>query len=86
MSDSRPAGEGAEDASRGPQLGGRWRKSSFSMSNGDCIEVASFSDQVGVRDSKAIVGPRLRFSPDSWAAFVDDIKRANSTTGRNPIL
>ena len=58
--------------------GGYWRKSSFSMSNGDCVEVATRpSGQVGVRHSKAIAGPHLRFSPEAWTAFIGDI--------RNPI-
>jgi Domain of unknown function (DUF397) len=48
------------------------------MSNGDCIEVASLNDHVGVRDSKAIVGPYLRFSPGAWTAFVGDVRGACS--------
>lgn len=79
MSDNRPGGDNAEGPGRARHRDGRWRKSSFSSSNGDCIEVASFNDHVGVRDSKAIVGPYLRFSPDTWAAFVGDVRRAYFT-------
>ena len=82
MSVSRPAGEGAEGSGRVPQLGGRWRKSSFSMSNGDCIEVADLArGRIGVRDSKAVAGPHLRFSPGAWTAFVGDVRRAYRPRG-----
>jgi Domain of unknown function (DUF397) len=83
MSDSSPAGEGAEVSDRVPQLGGRWRKSSYSMSNGDCIEVADLAKStIGVRDSKAIAGSCLRFSPGAWTAFVGDVRRSHSAVGR----
>ncbi len=76
MSDSDLTGS---DDSGARSSSGCWRKSSFSMSNGDCVEVASLTSRyVGVRDSKAIAGPSLRFSPDVWAAFVGDIRRSNS--------
>lgn len=79
MSINRPGGDNADDPGRARHPGGRWRKSSFSSSNGDCIEVASLSDHVGVRDSKAIAGPHLRFSPGAWTAFVGDVRRAYSS-------
>jgi uncharacterized protein DUF397 len=48
-----------------------WRKSSHSMSNGHCVEVAHFADgHIGVRDSKLSVGPVLRFAPGAWAEFL----------------
>jgi hypothetical protein len=80
MSDNRPGGDNADDSGRARHPGGRWRKSSFSDSNGDCIEVAALANgHVGVRDSKAIADPYLRFSPDAWTAFVGDVRRAYST-------
>jgi hypothetical protein len=67
-----------------PQLGGRWRKSSYSMSNGDCIEVADLAKgTIGVRDSKAIAGSSLRFSPHAWTAFVGDVKDAIQSVGES---
>jgi hypothetical protein len=59
---------------------GNWRKSSFSGSNGDCVEVAVLATSacVGIRDSKAIAGPYLRFRPNVWTTFVADIRCAHS--------
>ncbi|MEU0697426.1 DUF397 domain-containing protein [Streptomyces niveus] len=52
-----------------PEL--EWFKSSYSdSSNGnDCVEVATTSTAVLVRDSKT-PGPRLGLSPTAWASFV----------------
>ena len=48
-----------------------WIKSSFSLAQGSCVEVASLPDGgVGVRDSKDPSGPVLRFTPDQWRAFL----------------
>ncbi|GAA1392075.1 hypothetical protein GCM10009639_22900 [Kitasatospora putterlickiae] len=53
-----------------PEKPARWRRSSFSNGNGgNCIEVDD-SCPGTVRDSKDPNGPRLRFTPDAWAAFV----------------
>ncbi|MEV4126448.1 DUF397 domain-containing protein [Nocardia sp. NPDC049707] len=50
--------------------GARWFKSSYSASNGQCVEVAFLDcDAVGVRDSKNPTGPALVFTPGEWAAF-----------------
>jgi len=78
MSDSIPEERNA-DRDR-PYLFEHWRKSSFSGSNGDCIEVAVLATgaYVGIRDSKAITGPHLRFRPSAWTAFVADVRDARS--------
>jgi hypothetical protein len=48
-----------------------WIKSSYSTAAGaECVEVASATGTVYVRDSKDKQGPRLAFSPDEWSAFV----------------
>jgi Domain of unknown function (DUF397) len=47
-----------------------WRKSRYSMSNGNCVEATA--DQVGivVRDSANRTGAMLRYSAQAWRAFV----------------
>ncbi|MCU8590520.1 DUF397 domain-containing protein [Streptomyces sp. NPDC057245] len=49
-----------------------WFKSSYSgTEGGDCIEVATGTAVVCVRDSKTTAGPVVTVSPDAWAGFVD---------------
>lgn len=50
----------------------QWFKSSYSdSSNGeDCVEIADVPGAVLVRDSKNTAGPRLGFTPTTWADFV----------------
>ena len=84
MTDSNP--EEAGDSGEAHPSGGKWRKSSFSASNGDCVEVAILAGgKVGVRDSKALADPYLRFSGRAWAAFVGDVRQALTTAGRDLI-
>ncbi|ADI06350.1 hypothetical protein SBI_03229 [Streptomyces bingchenggensis BCW-1] len=48
-----------------------WFKSSYSSGgDGDCVEMATCSDAVHVRDSKDKEGPQLAFSPSVWTDFV----------------
>ncbi|MFJ3667851.1 DUF397 domain-containing protein [Streptomyces sp. NPDC090106] len=50
-----------------------WFKSSYSDGpDGDsCVEVATTSGTVHVRDSKCLdAGPRLALAPEAWAEFV----------------
>jgi hypothetical protein len=51
-----------------------WVKSSYSMTNGNCVEVARLSGRVvGVRDSKRPRGHVLRFTAAQWQVFLDGI-------------
>jgi hypothetical protein len=47
-----------------------WRKSSYSSSNAQCVEVAMLGPDVAVRDSKDPGGPFLIFTADEWRAFI----------------
>lgn len=51
-----------------------WRKSRRSVGNGACVEIASGSGAVAVRDSTDRVGPMLRYSGRAWGLFVKDTK------------
>ncbi len=52
-----------------------WRKSSFSGSQANCVEIAA-SGRVLIRDTKNNSGPVLRFTPAAWRTFADQIKRS----------
>ncbi|MFI0721664.1 DUF397 domain-containing protein [Streptomyces sp. NPDC021224] len=50
---------------------GRYRKSSYSGQEGNCVEVAATAGGGrAVRDSKDQAGPSLRFSAEAWGAFL----------------
>jgi hypothetical protein len=52
-----------------------WFKSSLSFSNSNCVEVASLPQgEIGVRDSKDVEGPVLRFTSDEWRAFLGGVR------------
>lgn len=54
-----------------------WTKSTFSGSNGDCLEVAhgAVPAALPVRDSKRPAGPAVVFGDTTWGVFVDAVKR-----------
>ena len=55
--------------------GSRWRKSSHSGDQGECVEIAALGGAVAVRDSKDPEGPALTFTPAAFAAFVSAAAR-----------
>ncbi|MCX4401100.1 DUF397 domain-containing protein [Streptomyces sp. NBC_01764] len=59
-----------------PDLSGaKWRSSTYSGGNNECVEVAdNLPTLVPVRDSKRPSGPALAFSPRAWTAFVDHLR------------
>jgi hypothetical protein len=57
----------------------QWRKSSYSSANGACIEVAHLREAIAVRDSKDPAGPKLIFTRQAWAAFLEAAKAQDLT-------
>lgn len=50
---------------------GPWRKSTFSGSNGNCVEFAPTETGVAMRDSKDPAGPVLNFTKAEIEAMLD---------------
>ncbi|MER7896568.1 DUF397 domain-containing protein [Streptomyces massasporeus] len=49
-----------------------WFKSSYSgAEGGQCVEVATATNAVHIRDSKNVTGPLLTVSREAWAGFVE---------------
>jgi hypothetical protein len=52
-----------------------WRKSSYSNTGANCVEVArTRSGKVAVRDSRNPAGGALSFSPDEWQVFAAKVQ------------
>jgi hypothetical protein len=48
-----------------------WRKSSHSNAEGgECVEIATVTHRVAIRDSKHPHGPALAIDADQWRAFL----------------
>lgn len=47
-----------------------WRKSTYSGTDHNCVEVALAPVEVGVRDSKAPAAGELQVSPAGWRSFL----------------
>jgi len=52
-----------------------WRKAQLSTNNGSCVEIASVTGKIALRDSKDPSGPVLVYTPDEWSAFLDGAKK-----------
>ena len=53
----------------------RWRKSSYSGGDNNCVEVGVIGAQVAVRDSKRPEGGALSFSAAAWQSFTERLYR-----------
>lgn len=51
-----------------------WRKSSYSTSTGNCVEVAPAVDGVILRHSKRPASGTIAFSPPAWVTFLRDAR------------
>jgi hypothetical protein len=52
-----------------------WRKSSYSLANGNCVEVGTGQALVAVRDSTDPDGPVIDVSPQAWIDLTERVKR-----------
>ena len=51
-----------------------WRTSTYSGTQGQCVEVSPAPDAVGVRDTKNRQNGHLTVSRDAWTAFVRSVR------------
>ena len=61
--------------------GMNWRKSTYSLANGNCVEVGTGQALVAVRDSRDPDGPTITVSPRAWIEFAEHVRRV---TPRHP--
>jgi hypothetical protein len=54
-----------------------WRKTRYSIANGDCVEVATAGGSVAVRDSKNPAGPVIKYAPGAWQIFLAATRHGN---------
>jgi len=48
-----------------------WLKAQSSAGNGQCVEIASATGKIAIRDSKDPDGPILVYTPGEFRAFLD---------------
>ncbi|MGH3815088.1 MAG: DUF397 domain-containing protein [Pseudonocardiaceae bacterium] len=53
----------------------KWRKSSYSSDDGNCVEIADLpAGRRAVRDSKDPIGPALMVTAAAWSAFTTGVR------------
>jgi hypothetical protein len=61
-----------------------WRKSTYSGSSDNCVEVAALSRAIVIRDSKDPDGPRIYVGRSAWTELVRSVRR-NPSLVHQPI-
>ncbi|WP_079063910.1 DUF397 domain-containing protein [Streptomyces sp. NRRL F-4489] len=52
-----------------------WRKSSYSDTGGDCVELTQLAPgATAIRDSKNVTGPQVIVTARAWASFIAALK------------
>jgi hypothetical protein len=51
-----------------------WRKASYSVGNGACVEVSSVNGSILVRDSQILDSPTIGYPAETWRSFLTGIK------------
>jgi hypothetical protein len=51
-----------------------WRKASYSNGSGSCVETASGTGTVAVRDTTDRDGGTLTFTAEAWQQFTDSLR------------
>ena len=59
-----------------------WRKSTYSIANGECVEVAAVGGGVAVRDSSRQYDTRLQFPAADWRNFIAVVKKGAVLTAK----
>jgi hypothetical protein len=62
-----------------------WRKSTYSLASGECVEVATVRGGIAVRDSNGRHGVRLFYRVDDWQVFIAEIK-SNASLSRGKLF
>jgi hypothetical protein len=58
--------------------GAGWRKASYSMANGNCVEAISTSTHIAVRDSVNAGAIIILYPTRAWQVFIDGVKAGSS--------
>jgi hypothetical protein len=59
-----------------------WRKSSYSNSNSNCVEVGQDGSRIAVRDTRDRTGPALAFIQQGWRELARRVR--DGQAGRLP--
>jgi hypothetical protein len=55
----------------------QWRKSSYSATNQECVEIALDATRTWVRDTKDRNAGQLAMQSAAWRSFMENVKRSH---------